>query len=118
MKLKLKEEVRRPLRVRVTDSTGTVWRKVLKNDRRQVWTAYRHRAGHRGGEHHHEEVRRPCVPPGGGLHRRRRRWHAPAGAEDARRDERAGGRLGRSGSARSGAGLAARRIYADLAAGT
>ena len=49
-----------------------------------------------GGEHHHEEVRRPALPPGGGLHGRRRRRNAPAGAEDARRDERAGGRLGRS----------------------
>ena len=39
MKLKLKEEVRRPLRVRVTDSTGTIWRKTFRNDRRQVWAA-------------------------------------------------------------------------------
>jgi hypothetical protein len=39
MKLRLKEEVSRPLRVRITDSTGTVWRKTFKNDRRQVWTA-------------------------------------------------------------------------------
>jgi hypothetical protein len=39
MTLKLKEDVRRPLKVRVTDSRGTVWTKSFKNDRRQVWKA-------------------------------------------------------------------------------
>ena len=39
MRLKLKEGVKRHLRVRLKDSTGTVWRKVLKTDRKQVWKA-------------------------------------------------------------------------------
>ena len=39
MTLKLKERVKRPIRVRVTDSTGTVWRKVRKTRRKQVWKA-------------------------------------------------------------------------------
>jgi hypothetical protein len=39
MTLKLKETVRRPLRARVSDSTGTVWHKIVKSDGKQVWTA-------------------------------------------------------------------------------
>ena len=39
MKLKLKEELKRQLRVRVKDSTGTVWRKVRKSGDKQVWKA-------------------------------------------------------------------------------
>ena len=45
MTLKLKEEVRRPLRVRVKDSSGTVWSKVLKSDRKHVWRATADRPG-------------------------------------------------------------------------
>src|SRR5205085_2351261 len=39
MTLKLKETVHRHLRTRVSDSTGTVWKKTFKSDRKQVWTA-------------------------------------------------------------------------------
>ena len=47
MRLKLKEGVKRHLRVRLTDSTGTVWRKVLRTDRKQVWKATAKQVGTR-----------------------------------------------------------------------
>jgi hypothetical protein len=115
MKLKLKEEIRRPIRVRVSDSTGTVWRKVFRNYRRQVWTATATAPGtavvtivmkRSDGRVFRRAVAYTVVGPGGtpppastyvGM-------SAPADAWDQR-------------AAAVGAGIAARRIYADLAAG-
>ena len=116
MKLRLKEEVNRPLRVRVTDSTGTVWRKTFKNDRRQVWTATATAPGtgvvsaimkRSDGRVFRRAVAYTVAGAGGtpppapktlvGM-------SAPENAWDAR-------------VSAVGGGVAARRIYADLAAG-
>jgi hypothetical protein len=116
MKLKLKEEVRRPLRVRVTDSTGTVWRKTFKNDRRQVWTAtatapgtgvvtitMRRSDGHVFRRAVAYTVAGTTPPPTPGP-TTLVGMSAPANAWDTRLSA-------------VGGGVAARRIYADLGAG-
>jgi hypothetical protein len=113
MKLTLKEEVRRPLHVRASDSSGTVWRKTFKNDRRQVWVATATKPGtgvvtivmkrsdgrvfRRAVAYTVGTVAAPPAKPIIGM-------SAPADAWAER-------------AAAVGGGIAARRIYADLAAG-
>jgi len=115
MILKLKEEVKRPLRVRVTDSTGTVWTKVLKYDYKQKWTAT---AKHPGTgvvtikmtRSDGRVIRRAVAySVGGGLPPTPAPstligMSAPADVWDAR-------------VSAVGGGLAARRIFADLGSG-
>ena len=117
MKLVLKESVRRPMKVRVTDSAGTVWKKVRKNDRRQVWTAVAPHAGttgvvtilmkrsdgrvfRRATVYSVPGAQPPTPVPGNTLVG----MSAPASVWDSR-------------VSAIGAGLAARRIFADLAGG-
>ena len=104
------------MKVRVTDSVGTVWKKVRKNDRRHVWTAVAPHAGTTGvvtilmKRSDGRVFRRASVYTvrrGTAPHTRRRHPH---------RHERAGRPLGRAGQRRR-RGLAARRIFADLAGG-
>jgi hypothetical protein len=117
MTLKLKEDVRRPLKVRVTDSRSTVWTKSFKNDRRQVWKAT---AGQTGGtgivtilmRRSDGRVFRRAVaysvaggtPPPSPAAATRIGMSAPVNVWDAR-------------VSAVGGGLAARRIFADLANG-
>ena len=114
MTLKLKEDVRRPLKVRVTDSRGTVWTKSFKNDRRQVWKATAAQTGGTGivtilmRRSDGRVFRRAVAYSVAGGH------PAPGACRDhPDRDELAGKPLGRAGG-EVGAGLAARRIFADL----
>jgi hypothetical protein len=115
MTLTLKETVKRPLRTRVSDSTGTVWRKTFKSDRKQVWTATADKPGtgvvtvilkRSDGRVFRRAVAytvagaTPEPTPATTLVG----MSAPADAWDAR-------------LAAVGAGVAARRIYADLAGG-
>jgi hypothetical protein len=116
MTLKLKEEVRRPLRVRVKDSGGTVWNKILKTDGKQVWHATANRPGtwvvtiimrRSDGRVFRRAVAYTVVgktPDPTPTPTTLIGMSAPANAWDERLSA-------------VGAGVAARRIYADLAAG-
>jgi hypothetical protein len=115
MTLKLKEEVRRPLRVRVTDSTGTVWRKTHKSDHKQVWTATATNPGtgvvtimmkRSDGRQFRRAVAYSVAGPG-----------APTPAPTTLIGMSAPSDLWAERAAAVGSGLAARRIFADLVGG-
>ncbi len=116
MKLVLKETVRRPMKVRVTDSVGTVWKKVRKNDRRHVWTAVAPHAGATG------VVTILMKRSDGRVFRRATVYQVAGGPTPTPVDATLIGMSAPSSlwDARVsavGAGLAARRIFADLAGG-
>jgi hypothetical protein len=115
MTLRLRETVSRHVHVRIHDSAGTVWQKVLKNDRRHVWKAAAGTAGtagvitlrvkRRDGRVFLRQVGYAVAgPPTPPVSRALIGMSAPPDQWDQR-------------VAEVGAGLGARRIFADLAQG-
>ena len=122
MVLRLNEDLRRGRRIRIVDSSGRKWTRILKNHRRQVWVANAGRAGESG------TVRVFALFPDGSKVRDlryRARAHYTVVGGDGGIDLGSGALIGMSSPAgvwdqrvrEVGGGLAARRIFADLGAG-
>jgi hypothetical protein len=122
MVLRISEDLQPGRRIRVVDSTGTKWKRISKTNRRQVWAAHSGRSGVTG----RVEVR-VLWPDGRKVANKRYRdavtYRVVQGSGVPLAD---GALIGMSSPAdlwatrvsEVGGGLAARRIFADLASGS
>ena len=116
MALMLKEDVVVPSRC----ASPTAGHRLDQSSRTTDGRCGRHgRADRRHRDHDDPDgsVRRPGLPPGGRLHGAPGHPAPDAVDDHPHRDERAGQTSGTRGSSAVGAGLAARRIFADLGGG-